>query len=114
MKTMKQFFIAIALLVFGMRCNNPKLPQLPAGFDYTITEDKLDKGLDRRIIRVKINQELSESGIKNLSDWIKDNRTDATNMIIFYYRTDEVFSGAWVRVDYNPEYKYDLMATPML
>ena len=112
---MKKLFTTIAILFFGVKCSSPTLPKLPVGFEYTITEDKLDKGLDRRTVRVTVNQEVNESVIKDLSQWIKDNRTDATNMIIFFYiENGKYVSNAWVRVDFNPEYKHELVAVPLL
>lgn len=115
MKIMKRIFTAVALLLLGVRCHSPKIPVLPVGFEYTITDDKLDKGLDRRTVRVTVSHEIDEPIIKDLSNWIKDNRTDAKNMIIFYYvKNGKYISDSWVRVDYNPEYKYDLVAVPIL
>lgn len=111
---MKKLFTTIAILFFGVKCSSPTLPKLPVGFEYTITEDRLERGLERYELRVKINQKISETVIKDLSQWLKDNRTDAPKMIIFYYRTDKEFSGAWARVDYDPEYKVEIIATPIL
>lgn len=108
---MKRIFIALSILLFGVRCSTgPNLPEFPEGFSYTIYEDKLDKGLSRRIVRIKINQEIKEPTIKKLSDWVRDNRTDAKEVIIFYIREDKEYVGAWARVDYLPDYKLDLIA----
>lgn len=115
MKTIQSIITITVLLTLGIKCSSPKPPILPQGFEYIITQDKLDKGLDRRTIDVKVNQEVSEPTIKDLSVWIKESGEKSKNAIIFYKIENGKYIGnSWLRVDFNPDYHCEKIALPIL
>ncbi|WP_430403805.1 hypothetical protein [Fluviicola sp.] len=100
------FFLTVLILT---SCDGSNLPK---GVEYSIINEDRNDNLSKTNINIHLNKKVNESTLKIIAEELKSERSDLTNLWIFYYLNDMTTgSVAWATSHYSPDLEIEIIGS---